>query len=260
MTEQEQNLKTADSQLLKKMVEDAFRRIVFHYGAWHSEVQHHLGAREALAVEETVWKSSAKNQLERLGKTMDFPVEDGLPAFFDSLSREQLLLLLKSLAVNWLANDGIWFQAVENRFGMVDAKRCNDACWSRYSPFEAERIKEMLGLPDNGGIPALKKALSFRLYALINEQSCEDAGPDGFIFRMDKCRVQAARKRKGLEDYPCKSAGMVEYPYFARTIDDRFRTECVACPPDEHPEEWFCAWKFVLETRSAKTNGREPGK
>ena len=66
------------------------------------------------------------------------------------------------------------------------------------------------------------------------------------IFYMNDCRVQAARKRKGLSDYPCKSAGLVEYPYFAAAIDRRIRTECVGCPPDEHPDEWFCAWKFTL--------------
>jgi hypothetical protein len=130
---------------------------------------------------------------------------------------------------------------------MGDAKHCNDTCWSRYSPYEATRIKELLRLPFNGGIPALKKALSFRLYALINEQSFEEIDENVFIFKMNKCRVQAARKRKGLQDYPCKSAGLVEYPYFARAIDDRIRTECVGCPPDDHPEDWYCAWRFVYQ-------------
>ena len=247
MSEHENDLKNADNKLLVRMVGDAFRRIVFHNGAWFSEVQHQLGTKKAFAVEKDVWEASLPNQMNRLGKTLDFEVQDGLPAFLDSLSREQLLLLLKSLAVNWLANDGIWFQAVEKRFGMVDAKRCNDTCWTRFSPYEALRIKDLLGLSEQGGIPALKKALSFRLYAMINEQSCHDIDENTFVFRMDNCRVQAARKRRGLEDYPCKSAGMVEYPYFASAIDERFRTECVACPPDDHPEEWFCAWKFFLE-------------
>ncbi len=107
-------------------------------------------------------------------------------------------------------------------------------------------IKKLLGLPDNGGIPALKKALAFRMYALINDQSIEDVDDNCIIFRMNDCRVQAARKRKGLPDYPCKSAGVVEYPRFAETLDPRIRTECVGCPPDEHPDEWFCAWKFTL--------------
>ena len=59
--------------------------------------------------------------------------------------------------------------------------------------------------------------------------------------------VSVGRQRKGLADYPCKSAGMVEYPFFARAIDPRIRTECVGCPPDPHPQGWFCAWKFTLE-------------
>ena len=64
---------------------------------------------------------------------------------------------------------------------------------------------------------------------------------------MDECRVQVARKRKGLDDYPCKSAGLVEYAYFARAFDARIKTECIGCPPDAHPDDWYCAWRFSLE-------------
>ncbi|RLB99966.1 MAG: cytosolic protein, partial [Deltaproteobacteria bacterium] len=88
--------------------------------------------------------------------------------------------------------------------------------------------------------------LEFRMYALINKQSAEDIDENCLIFRMNDCRVQAARKRKGLPDYPCKTAGLVEYSRFAETIDSRIRTECLGCPPDEHPDEWFCAWKFTV--------------
>ena len=70
---------------------------------------------------------------------------------------------------------------------------------------------------------------------------------DSLVYQMNECRVQSTRKRKGLDDYPCKSAGLVEYTYFARSIDDRIRTECIGCPPDPHPEEWYCAWQFTLK-------------
>ena len=183
----------------------------------------------------------------RLSKTLGFELTDGVPSALHALSREELVDLLEKLGINWLANDGIWFQAVERAYGMNDAKRCNDTCWTRYSPFEAERIKQLLELPDNGGIPALKKALGFRMYALINKQTIEEPDENTIIFRMVDCRVQAARKRKGLDDYPCKSVGLVEYPYFAKTIDSRITTECIGCPPDEHPDGWFCAWKFILK-------------
>jgi len=240
------SIEQVDNEQLPYFIMDALRRILVHYGQWFAQVEHQFGMEKALEIEQTVWPASFGNQITRLGKTLDFPVEDGLPAFLKSLDRETALALLKNLAVNWLANDGIWFQAVENRRGMNGAKRCNDTCWSRYSPYEAARIKELLTLPANGGLAALKKALAFRMYALINEQSLEDVDDHTLIFYMNNCRVQAARKRKGLPDYPCKSAGLVEYPCFAETIDPRIKTECVGCPPDEHPDEWFCAWKFTL--------------
>jgi len=93
----------------------------------------------------------------------------------------------------------------------------------------------------------LKAALHFRIYAGINVQSIIDESPQSIIFQMNDCRVQSARKKKGMEDYPCKSAGVVEYRTFASTIDPRIVTECVGCPPDAHPDEWFCAWRFKLK-------------
>ena len=236
-----------DHDALVHIVVDAFRRIVFHYGAWFAEVAHQVGLENALCVEGRVWDATLSNQIDRLGKTLGFETDNGVPAALKALPRETLLDLVEKLSVNWLANDGIWFQAVEKQFGMGDAKRCNDTCWTRFSPFEAHRIKALLQLPDDGGLPALKQALGLRLYAFINEQSIKEVDDRCFIFEMNNCRVQAARKRKGLPDYPCKSAGMVEYPYFASTIDPRIRTECIGCPPDAHPDEWFCAWKFCID-------------
>ena len=63
---------------------------------------------------------------------------------------------------------------------------------------------------------------------------------------MVDCRVQSARKRKGLDDFPCKSVGIEEYSGFARTIDERIKTTCISCPPDDHPDDFFCAWEFVV--------------
>ncbi len=240
------NIEQVDNEQLPHFIMDALRRIVVHYGQWFAQAEHQFGMEKALEIEQAVWHASFGNQITRIGKILGFPVEKGLPAFLKSMDRETALSLLKNLAVNWLANDGIWFQAVENRLGMNDAKRCNDTCWTRYSPYEAARIKQLLDLPADGGLAALEKALAFRMYALINEQSMEKPDDHTLVFYMNNCRVQSARKRKGLPDYPCKSAGIVEYPYFAAAIDPRIRTECVGCPPDEHPDEWFCAWKFTL--------------
>ncbi|CAN2043318.1 Cytosolic protein [Candidatus Magnetomoraceae bacterium gMMP-1] len=246
MNEFEKSIEAADNELLVKQVIDAFHRIIVHYGYWFSEVKHQVGMEKALEIEQDVWDASLGNQLKRLGKTLDFSVEDGIPSILKTMSKETLLDLIKKIGINWLANDGIWFQAVENKLGMNDAKRCNDTSWIRFSPFEASCIRSLLNIPENGGIPALKKAFNFRLYSFINKQSIEDVDENCIIFRMNDCRVQSARKRRGLADYPCKSGGIVEYTYFAKAIDSRIKTECIGCPPDKHPDEWYCAWKFTL--------------
>ncbi len=164
-----------------------------------------------------------------------------------SLSKETLIDMLEDQSKNWLAHDGLWFQAVEKQYGMETAIELDKEAWITFTQIEAKRIMRRHNIPPGGGIPTLKKALQFRLYAHINEQSLIDIGPDGLRFEMNDCRVQSARKRKGLDDFPCKPVGIAEYAYFAHTIDDRIRTAVICCPPDDHPESYYCAWQFTLE-------------
>ena len=185
--------------------------------------------------------------MKRLSRVLGFEMKDDLPAPLLEMPAESVQGLMDSVALNWLANDGVWFQAVECTSGMNDAKRCNDSCWAHFSPFEAWSIKRFLNLSENSGLEGLKRALNFRLYSRVNTQSIIDEKPDSFVFQMNECRVQSARKRKGLDDYPCKSGGIVEYTYFAKAIDPAISTECIGCPPDAHPDEWYCAWQFKVK-------------
>jgi hypothetical protein len=88
--------------------------------------------------------------------------------------------------------------------------------------------------------------LDHRLYALLNEQEVVESSETHCVFRMRTCRVQDARKRRGLPDFPCRQVGLVEYTTFAATVDSRLQTRCLACPPDQHPDDWYCAWEFTL--------------
>lgn len=246
MDEKMQSMRDLNQEQKARLVMDFFHRIILHYGLWFSEVKHQVGMEKALELLSSVFTRSSGIQMKRLGKTLGFDTTDGIPDALRKMSEKELDVLLDAIAVNWLANDGVWFQAVEFDSGMNDAKRCNDSCWGQFSPFEASTISTYLGLEKQPGLEGLKKALNFRLYARINTQSFHDEGDDAFVFQMNACRVQDARKRKGLDDYPCKSGGLVEYTYFAKSIDSRIHTECIGCPPDPHPDAWYCAWRFSL--------------
>jgi len=247
MEEQNKDPFSLDKNSQARLIVDMLTRIVVHYSFWFTEVRHQMGMDKALEVLEKATKQSISIGLKRVSNVLDFELEDGLPKALVEMEEEKMDALISAVAKNWLVNDGVWFQAVEFDNGMNDAKRCNDSCWAQFSPYEAFAIKKFLNLDDHCGLEGLKKALSFRMYSFINEQSIVDESPQSFVFQMNDCRVQSARKRKKLDDYPCKSAGLVEYAYFARAMDKRIETECIGCPPDDHPEEWFCAWRFRLK-------------
>jgi hypothetical protein len=164
-----------------------------------------------------------------------------------SLPKETLIDMLEDQAKNWLAHDGLWFQAVERQYGMEKAIQLDKEAWITFTQIEAKRIMKRHEIEPGGGIAALKKALQYRLYARINDQSLIQEGPNRLRFEMNDCRVQSARKRKGLDDFPCQAVGIAEYAYFAHTIDPRIRTEVICCPPDPHPDEYYCAWQFIVE-------------
>lgn len=237
-----------DNKDLARFIIDMFHRLGMHHAFWFKEVEHQMGFDKALEIMDSAYRKSYGIQMKRLAKTLGFEMVEDVPKPLLDMPREKLMALIETLGTNWLANDGVWFQAVEFSSGMDDAKRCNDTCWTRFAPFEAWSIKKFLELPENAGLEGLEKALMFRMYSRINVQTIVAESENTISFQMNDCRVQSARKRKGLADYPCKSAGMVEYTTFARAIDARIKTECIGCPPDKHPEEWFCAWRFTLES------------
>ena len=163
----------------------------------------------------------------------------------ERMSREDLIRMIEMFAKNWLAHDGCWFLAAEEKLGMDTAIELDRESWRCFSVAEARRIMEVFGIAQGAGLPALEKALGYRLYAVLNKQAAAWADDGALEFQMIECRVQSTRRRKGLPDFPCKSVGIVEYTEFARTIDPRIRTECVCCPPDPTGTP-YCAWRFTL--------------
>ena len=168
-------------------------------------------------------------------------------AHLRSLDKEELIHIIMDDAKNWLAHDGLWFQAVEAAHGMDAAIAADAAAWERFTVIEARRIMDRLGIAEGGGIRALVECLQHRLYARLNTQEVTELTDRRVVFVMRDCRVQAARKRRGLADFPCKSVGLVEYAFFAKTVDPRIRTRCLACPPDEHGPDAWCAWEFTVD-------------
>ena len=88
----------------------------------------------------------------------------------EDFSKEELIGLLEDASKNWLMHDGLWFRAVEDKFGIEAAMELDRKAWEKFTVIEAKRIMDRLGIEPDGGIPALAQTLKFRLYAHINVQ------------------------------------------------------------------------------------------
>lgn len=119
-----------------------------------------------------------------------------------NLSRDELLKLIEVYAKNWLAHDGCWFLAAEEKYDLDTAMELDTKSWERFAVSEARRIMKAFDIPQNGGLKALEKAFQYRLYAAINQQKIEWVDDHTIIFRMIECRVQKTRRQKNYRISP----------------------------------------------------------
>jgi len=163
-----------------------------------------------------------------------------------NLSKEQLLELLELDGKNWTAIDGVWFQSVEEKFGMEEAIYHDEEAWKRFTVLEAKRLRDFLQLPEQCGLEGLAKALPYRIKVRNDEDAME--WKDGkLIYKVVTCRVQAARTRKGMPLHPCKSVAEYEYGWFAAALDPRIRCRCVSCYPMITDTSCACCWEFSMD-------------
>lgn len=232
---------------LRHLIGTFFGHIIMHYGLWFTEASMKLGVAKALEFEQSIAQRHFQIALTRLAPHFNVEIKDGIPEVLLKKSREELLLLLGDIAKTWVTGDGLWFQAIEGSEGMDTAKLVNDCCWSLFARLEAFKIKSLLGAEPECALKTLEKALRLRIYSSLNAHLAEWDAEGNLIFYMTECRVQEARRRKHMDDYPCKSAGINEYTEFALGIDPTIITECVWCPPDRVPHKQFCAWRFSFK-------------
>ncbi|MGB9616146.1 MAG: DUF6125 family protein [Desulfomonilaceae bacterium] len=231
---------------LMQLLEMFAGNVLVHYGMWFTESVYKLGLAQTLELESKAFRLYAPLAVKRLAPHLE-ALGDQHPLVSSSHKDDaELIALIQDLAKTWVASDGTWFQAVEAHAGMAAAKEINDRCWANFAALEAMKILAFLGLPQGCGLSGLQKALEFRTYSVINAHTTEFLEDGSLLLTFQECRVQDSRRRKKMQDYPCKSAGMIEYSNFAAFIDNRIATQCVYCPPDPLGPDQYCSWRFTM--------------
>ncbi|MFC2056588.1 DUF6125 family protein [Chloroflexota bacterium] len=142
--------------------------------------------------------------------------------------------------------DGLWFLAVEEKYGFDAAFELNRNVWQRCSLIHGKRILRNFAIKEDTPLQTLIKLIQADPLLFVQRPEVVTLTDTRAVLRFLECPTQVARIRDGRGVYPGKPTCTIFFKTYASLVDPSIKVTCLACAPNPGSPEYWCEWEFEI--------------